>query len=288
MVKKRLVASLIIKDGLIVQSFEFKSYLPIGRPRFSIEHISRWDIDEIILLDISASRNNTLFDVKLVEMISKYCNVPLTVGGGIKNVEDATKLIRAGADKICINTIAINNKKIITELADNFGSQAVIVSIDAKEHNGNYRVFSNLESKVIDLSPKFWAKKCEALGAGEIFLNSIDRDGSRKGYDSKLIKQITKNVKIPVIVCGGVGKFSHFTEGFKNNVSAVAASNIFHHIEHSTILAKASLLRDNIDIRLDSIAKYSSCDFDDNGRLMMMTSKQLEQIEFKKRKYRFL
>jgi len=288
MVKKRLVASLIIKDGLIVQSFEFKSYLPIGRPRFSIEHISRWDIDEIILLDISASRNNTLFDVKLVEMISKYCNVPLTVGGGIKNVEDATKLIRAGADKICINTIAINNKKLITELADNFGSQAVIVSIDAKEHNGNYRVFSNLESKVIDLSPKFWAKKCEALGAGEIFLNSIDRDGSRKGYDSKLIKQITKNVKIPVIVCGGVGKFSHFTEGFKNNVSAVAASNIFHHIEHSTILAKASLLRDNIDIRLDSIAKYSSCDFDDNGRLMMMTSKQLEQIEFKKRKYRFL
>jgi imidazole glycerol-phosphate synthase subunit HisF len=288
MVKKRLVASLIIKDGLIVQSFEFKSYLPIGRPRFSIEHISRWDIDEIILLDISASRNNTLFDVKLVEMISKYCNVPLTVGGGIKNVEDATKLIRAGADKICINTIAIDNKKIITELADNFGSQAVIVSIDAKEHNGNYRVFSNLESKVIDLSPKFWAKKCEALGAGEIFLNSIDRDGSRKGYDSKLIKQITKNVKIPVIVCGGVGKFSHFTEGFKNNVSAVAASNIFHHIEHSTILAKASLLRDKIDIRLDSIAKYSSCDFDDNGRLMMMTSKQLEQIEFKKRKYRFL
>jgi len=288
MVKKRLIASLIIKDGLIVQSFDFKRYLPIGRPRFSIEHISRWDIDEIILLDISASRNKTCIDVKLVEMVSKYCNVPLTVGGGIKNIEDATKLIRAGADKICINSIVINNKKIISELADNFGSQAVIVSIDAKEHDENYRVFSHLESKVTDLSLKFWAKKCEALGAGEIFLNSIDRDGSRKGYDLKLIKEITRNVKIPVIVCGGVGKFSHFTEGFKNDVSAVSAANIFHHIEHSTILAKASLLRDNIDIRLDSIAKYSSFDFDDNGRLMMMSSKELEEVELKKTKYRFL
>lgn len=288
MVKKRLVVSLLVREGLIVQSFDFKRYLPIGRPRFPIEHVSRWDVDEIVLLDMSASRNKSCIDTELVEMISKYCNVPLTVGGGIKNIEDASKLIRAGADKISINNIALKNPSLISELADNFGSQAVIVSIDSKKNNQNYRVFSHLDSKVINISPKKWAKKCEDFGAGEIFLNSVDRDGSRKGYDLKLIKEVSSNIKIPVIVCGGVGKFSHFSEGVKNGASAVAAANIFHHIEHSTILAKASLLRDKVDIRLDSDATYKSRDFDDNGRLLMMNSKQLDKIEFKKNKYRFL
>jgi imidazole glycerol-phosphate synthase subunit HisF len=288
MVKKRLVVSLLVRDGLIVQSFDFKRYLPIGRPKFPIEHVSRWDVDEIVLLDMSASRNKSSIDTKLVEMISKYCYVPLTVGGGIKNIEDAAKLIRAGADKISINHMAIKNPSLISELADNFGSQAVIVSIDSKKHNQNYRVFSHLDSRKIDISPKLWAKKCEDLGAGEIFLNSVDRDGSRKGYDLKLIKDISLNVKIPVIACGGVGKFSHFSEGIKNGASAVAAANIFHHTEHSTILAKASLLRDNVDVRLDSDATYNFRDFDENGRLLMMNSEQLEKIEFKKNKYRFL
>lgn len=288
MVKKRLVVSLLVRDGLIVQSFDFRKYLPIGRPKFPIEHLSRWDVDEIVLLDMSASRRKSSIDTELVEMVSKYCFVPLTVGGGITNVEDAAKLIRAGADKISINHMAIKNPSLVTELADNFGSQAVIVSIDSKKQGQKHRVFSYFQDRTLDISPKKWAKECEDLGAGEIFLNSVDRDGSRKGYDIKLIAEVSSSVKIPVIACGGVGKFAHFSNGIKNGASAVAAANIFHHTEHSTILAKASLLKDNVDVRLDSEATYEMRDFDENGRLLMINADELDKIEFNKNKSRFL
>jgi len=288
MVKKRLVVNFLVRNGLIVQSFDFKRYLPIGRPKFPIEHLSRWDVDEIVLLDMSASSQESTIGTELVEMVSKYCYVPLTVGGGIKNIKDAAKLIRAGADKISINNAALKNPSLISQLADNFGSQAVIVSIDSKKHEQEDMVYSYLHDRTLDFSPQVWAKKCEELGAGEIFLNSVDRDGSRKGYDTKLISDVSSSVKIPIIVCGGVGKFTHFSQGIKNGASAVAAANIFHHTEHSTILAKASLLRDKVDVRLDSEATYKYRDFDENGRLLMINSEQLEKIEFNKNKYRFL
>ena len=284
MLKKRLVACLLIRNGLIVQSIGFEKYLPIGYPKCSLEFVARWDVDEIILLDMSASSEKRILDTKLLEVLSKSCFVPLTVGGGIKSVGDVRRITRAGADKVSINTSAIENPKIVTQIADAFGSQCAVVSMDCSlDNDGIYRVYANSGKVPTGLEASDWAKKVEDLGAGEIFLNSIDRDGSKKGYDISLIKQVTESVSIPVIVCGGVGDFSQFSAGIKDGgASAVAAGNIFHYIEHSTIIAKSNLLQSGVDIRIDNEANYEGRKFDENGRLMMMSGEELSKVEFRK------
>lgn len=283
MLKKRLIATLLIKDELIVQSFNFNRYLPIGRPKFPIEFVSRWDVDEIILLDMSASPNNKLFDLSIVEMVSKYCFVPLTIGGGIKDVKDVKSIIRSGADKVSLNTNALKRPSLITEIASYFGSQCVVVSIDCKkEKDGTYMVYSQSGSKCENISPQDWANKCSTLGAGEIFLNSIDRDGQRNGYDIELIKSVTSSVNIPVIACGGVGNFKDFsTSILDGKASAAAAANIFHHVEHSTILAKANMKNSGIDVRVDSEARYNDRKFDNHGRLLMHDGDYLSNVDLK-------
>lgn len=281
MLKKRLIACLLIKDDLIVQSIGFKKYLPIGHPKFPLEFVVKWDVDEIVLLDMSASSENRILNLELLQILSKSCFVPLTVGGGIKTVNDVRQIIRAGADKVSINKNAINNPSLITDIADVFGSQCVVVSMDCKlDDDGIYRVYSDSGKFATNLIASKWAKQIEELGGGEIFLNSIDRDGSKQGYDNNLIKEITQAVSIPVIACGGVGDFSHFSSGITDGgASAVAAGNIFHYIEHSTIVAKMNLLQSGIDIRMDSEATYEGRQFDETGRLMMMSGKDLSKIE---------
>jgi cyclase len=285
MLKKRLIACLIVYNGLIVQSIGFKKYLPVGRPRFSIEFVARWDVDEIVLLDISATRDGSI-NVKTLEMLSKVCFVPLTVGGGIRSVNDALKIIKGGADKICINTHALERSDLIKEIASKFGSQCVVVSIDCRlDSEGRYRVYSNSGTKNSGLDPVSWAKEVERLGAGEIFLHSIDRDGLKQGYDTKLIKMVTDAVSIPVIASGGVGFFSDFSSGIiDGGADAVAAANIFHHTEHSTIVAKTHLLNSNIEVRIDSEATYKNRDFDDSGRLIKMSESNLSKINIKRGK----
>lgn len=285
MLKKRLVACLLIRNGLIVQSYGFNRYLPIGRPRFPIEFVAKWDVDEIVLLDMSATPHNCHIDELGVEMLSQYCYVPLTVGGGLKCVDDVRRVVRAGADKVCLNSHALLRPELITEVADVFGSQCVVVSIDCRrESDGSYQVYSNSGRTATFYSATDWAAKCQLLGAGEIFLNSIDRDGSRNGYDLELIELISSSVNIPVIACGGVGNYGHFAPGIVAGASAVAAANIFQHIEHSTILAKAHMLKAGIDVRLDSQAKYENREFDENGRLTMLNDQKLAEIEFKRGK----
>jgi cyclase len=285
MVKKRLIACLLIRDGLLVQSICFKKYLPIGHPKFQLENISRWDVDEIILLDISATKNKTLIDIGNLKELSKNCFVPLSVGGGIKSIYDVKRIIQNGADKVVINSHAFSNPELISKSANEFGSQCIIVSIDCKkEHDGRYQVYKESGSMATGLSPIDWALKAEKLGAGELLINSIDRDGSKEGYDIDLINEISNKTKINVIACGGVGKFSDFALGIlKGNATAVAAGNIFHYIEHSTILAKAHMLKSNIDVRLDSEARYEGRDFDELGRLNPLSEEILSNIQFVKR-----
>ena len=284
MLKKRLIASFIVKDGILVQSIGFKKYLPIGDPKFSIKFISNWDIDEIILLDISASSERRSVNTNYLELLSKHCFVPLTVGGGIKNITDVKKIIQKGADKVSINTNAIANPHLISEIAESFGTQSVVVSIDCKkESDGNYQVYSNSGLNPSGLTPQKWAKKVEGLGAGEILLNSIDRDGTKKGYDIDLIQEVVDNVNIPVNVCGGVGNYDDFLIGYKAGASSAVASNIFHFIEHSSILAKAHLLRSGIDVRLDIDANYKMREFDEFGRLLMLKHNQLVDSDFIKK-----
>lgn len=284
MVKKRLIACLLMRKGLIVQSIGFGRYLPIGRPKFPIEFLVKWDVDEIVLLDMSAAGEERGPDHGVIEMLSHSCFVPLTVGGGIKSVADVRNVIRAGADKVSVNAAALERPALISEIAEAFGSQCAVVSIDCRRSpDGRYWVYSDSGRKKWQMEAVGWALKAQAAGAGEILLNSIDRDGSRLGYDLELIKSVTSSVSIPVIACGGVGSYSHFSPGvLQGGAAAVAAANIFHHVEHSTILAKAHLLRDKVDVRLDSQARYDGREFDANGRLMMMDLNRLLEIEFKR------
>ena len=282
MVRKRLVACLLLRDGLIVQSVGFQRYLPIGQPRFPIEFVVKWDVDEIVLLDISATPEGRAPQADVLELLSRYCFVPLTVGGGLRSVDDVRAVIRAGADKAAVNTHAVARPKLISEIADVFGSQCVVVSMDCRrEPDGTYQVYTHSGTTPTGLSPVDWAQQVEAHGAGEIFLNSIDRDGAKTGYDVDLIRQVTDVVSIPVVACGGVGSHADFAAGIlEGGASAVAAANIFHFIEHSTIVAKAHLLKAGIDVRLDSDAKYSGREFDEGGRLAMLSGEQLSDIEY--------
>lgn len=284
MLKKRLIACLLVRDGLIVQSQGFRTYLPIGRPRFPIEFVVKWDVDEIVLLDMSATPEGRGPDHGLIELLSHSCFVPLTVGGGITSVADVRNVIRAGADKVSVNAQALARPSLITEIAEAFGSQCAVVSIDARlDADGIYRVYSDSGRRPWGLEAAAWAVQAQQAGAGEIFLNSIDRDGSRRGYDLDLIRSVTRAVSVPVIACGGVGNYADFSPGIlEGGAAAVAAANIFHHVEHSTILAKAHLLRDHVDVRLDSAARYDGREFDADGRLLMMDIDRLLEIEFEK------
>ncbi len=286
MLKKRLVSCLVLRNNLIVQSINFKRYLPVGKADIAIEFVANWDVDEIVLLDISAARNNTKPDLGLVSSISERCFVPLTVGGGIRELDDIKNLINAGADKISINSIALESPEFIRDASRFFGSQCIVVSIDAlRNAAGKYEVFSFSGRNSVGMDPVSWAKQVEELGAGEIFLNSVDRDGSKMGYDLELIRAVSSAVTIPVIACGGVGKMEHLVEGIlKGGASAVSAANIFHYLEHSTIIAKAQLRASGIDIRLNTEAKYEDFDFDAEGRILKKDEAVLERIWFEKHK----
>lgn len=284
MLKKRIVASLVIKNGIAVQSIGFKTYLPIGDPRVSAEFLSKWGIDEIIVLDVDATRENRKPNHDLITEISKRIFVPLTVGGGIKTLQDMRKAIHSGADKISINKEAIENPEIIKQGSLIFGDQCIVVSIDVKKNQiGKYEIFSDSGQIATGLDPVSFAKRVEKLGAGEILVNSIDRDGSKLGYDLKLVKMISDAVKIPVIACGGVGLPKHFLEGFeKGGASACSAGNFFHFTEHSPIIVKSYLFNKGLDIRLDTYANYKDINFDkESVRIIKRPEHYLDKLRFK-------
>lgn len=267
MLKFRLIPIILFKKDLVVQSFSFKNYLPIGNVKTAIEYFSNWDADEIILLDIDATKDNRPPNTDIIKWASKNCFIPITYGGGIHSMEHIEKVLKAGADKISINYVSQKKPNLIKEASKKFGSQSIVVSIDAKISNKKYKVFDSNSKKIVNLDPKKWSQIVEKLGAGEILLNSVDRDGSRVGYDIKLLKSISKTVNIPVIAAGGVGKVEHLAEGIlKGYCQGVAAANIFQHAEHSTILAKACLKKKKIPIRINSKLNYENYNFDHLGR----------------------
>lgn len=261
MLKKRLIPCLILKDGLLVQSIGFRDYLFIGRLRFTIERFNEWDVDEVLIVDMSATEEGRGPNFSLFSDVSKYCFVPTTIGGGIRTLDDIRGLLRVGADKVCLNTHAIKNPGFITEAAKIFGSQCIVVSMDAmRKSDGTYEIFMNSGKEPARMSPVEWASRVEQLGAGEIFLNSIDRDGMKTGFDNELIKSVAESVSIPVIACGGAGKMSDFPEAINAGASAVSASNIFQHSEHATIKAKAAMRKAGIDVRISIPATYMEKD----------------------------
>jgi len=266
--KNRLIPIIILKNELVVQSFNFKQFLPIGKIKTAIDYFVNWDVDEIIILDINATRQNRDPQIEVIEQASRECFVPLTVGGGINSVENIKNSLRAGADKISINSHAVENPQFVKDAAARFGNQCIVVSVDAMKVANDYNVF--IRNGKIDTGMKVrdWVKQLERLGAGEILINSIERDGSRKGYDLELLNLVSSSVNIPVIACGGVGNMKHFASGIlEGGCQAVAAANIFQHTEHSTIAAKSAMNQLGVQVRLNSNVKYEEFKFDHFGRL---------------------
>ena len=253
MLKKRLIPVLFLKNGLIVRSQGFHDFREFGNPINQLERLNDWGADELIYIDITRmgdydlKRDDHKIKVEndilsILREISKQCFMPLTFGGRIKNFDDAARFITNGADKVVINTAAYRHPDLITEVASHFGNQCVVVGIDVKFEDGRHQVYIDQGREKVPDSPWEWARRAVTAGAGEIFLNSIDRDGMANGFDLALIDGVSKAVNVPVIACGGAASFEDFEEVLKKTqASAVAAGNIFNFMENAYVRAKKYL-----------------------------------------------
>ena len=236
MLKFRVIPCLDVKDGRVVKGVNFENLVDAGDPVNQADYFYQAGADELCFLDISASQENrtTMFD--MVKKVAEKCFIPLTVGGGVSKVEDFSSLLKSGADKVSINSSAINNPQLISQASNKFGAQAVVVAIDVKKNNSSqkYEVFTHGGTKNTGLDALEWAIEAEKLGAGEILLTSMDRDGTKSGYDLDLLKNITNKISIPLIASGGVGTPQHLADGLNSGASAVLAASIFH-FKHFTI-----------------------------------------------------
>ena len=261
MKKKRLIPVLLLKNGMLVQSRNFLRHQNIGNPITAVERLSEWSSDELIYLDIS---RNEKYDLKredqgykniknflgIIDYISKKTFMPITIGGKIKSLADIEIRLKLCADKVCINTEAFRNRKFINDASKEFGSQCVVVSIDVKKIEKDHFVFVNYGTENTNINVEEWMKIMQNEGAGEILLNSIDNDGRGMGYDLDLIDKIDEKLKIPLIICGGVGDYSDFEDGIKSKkIDGVAAANIFHYRDQSVYLAKKYLYEAGYQIR---------------------------------------
>jgi len=267
MKKNRLIPVVLLKNGWIVQSKEFNRYQNLGNPTAAVKRISEWGSDELIYLDISKDdeydirRNDQNYPnrqsfLEIIEDVSKVTFMPITVGGKINSLEDIEKRLNLGADKITLNTIAISDPDFISLAAKEFGSQCIVISIDTKTDDGEDFVYNHKLSSLTNLNVLDFSKLVENMGAGEILLNSVDRDGLGGGYDLNLIKLVSNTVNIPVISCGGVSEWSHFQDAFEQTkTDAVAAANIFHYRDQSVYLAKKYLYDNNSNVRKPDLLK---------------------------------
>jgi len=251
MLKNRIIPCLDVKNGRVVKGINFVDLKDAGDPTEQAKIYSDGGADEICFLDITASNENRDIIYEIVEKTSKKCFVPLTVGGGIRSVEDINKLLNCGADKVSINTAAVENSKVVSDSAKKFGSQCIVVAIDAKKNGDKWEVFTHGGRSNSGIDALNYAKQMEENGAGELLVTSMDRDGTEIGYDIDLISKISTQVNIPVIASGGVGNLDHLVDGIKlGKASAVLAASIFHYGKHSIKEAKDYLDSKGIPVRI--------------------------------------
>lgn len=262
MLKNRLIPVILLRNGVVVQSRGFKRYQPLGNPVAMVRRLNTWMADELIYLDISPREDEDARlhhsgmtgggeILEIIKSVSEASFMPLTFGGGIRTIEDINLRLAAGADKVTINSQALADPAFITAASRIFGAQCIVVSIDVKINEaGKYEVMAERGRVATGRHPVEWAEEAELRDAGEIFLNSIDRDGAGIGYDLDLIKMVSAAVSIPVIACGGVGEWRHFAEGLQiGGASAVAAANIFNYTEQSVFNAKKFLYEKGLNVR---------------------------------------
>ena len=252
MLKKRIIPCLDVKDGRVVKGINFVDLIDAGDPVEQASIYNENGADEICFLDITASSDKRDILLDTVKKTAECCFVPLTVGGGVRSIHDIRKLLLAGADKVSINTAAIQNPDLIKESSNKFGSQCIVVAIDAKKtKNNTWEVFTHGGRQPTQLNALDFSKLAEENGAGEILLTSMDRDGTKEGYDIELTKTISSSLNIPVIASGGVGTLKHLKDGIvEGGSSAVLAASIFHFGEYSIQEAKEYLKKENVPVRL--------------------------------------
>jgi len=252
MVKNRLIAVLVIRDGKVVQSIKFKHTNIIHwDPVEAIDSFNGWAVDEIVALNVSRNEDSKKEFFNIVDRLANKCFVPLSIGGWIQAVDDASETIRCGADKVIINTGAYEHPSLIEEISSRHGSQACVVSIDSKlDETGERRVCIDRARQLTNISPIEWAQTAAARGAGEVFYNSVDHDGNRNGYDLEGIRLLTDKLQIPVVAFGGVQTWEHLEAGvLEAGADAVAAANILHYTEQSVLKAKKYLLSKELNFR---------------------------------------
>ena len=250
MLKIRIIPCLDVKNGRVVKGVNFVNLVDAGDPVEAAQAYDEAGADELCFLDITASHENRSILLDVVKRTAEKCFMPLTVGGGVRTNEDIKMLLDSGADKVSINTSAITNPNFIKEASEAFGSQCIVVAIDAKRNNDGWQIFTHGGREPTGLDPIDFAKKAESLGAGEILLTSMDRDGTKKGYDINLLNKITKTLEIPVIASGGVGNIDHLIDGIKEGgASAVLAASIFHFGEITIKEVKDKLSEEGLSVR---------------------------------------
>ena len=254
MLKTRIIPCLDVDNGRVVKGINFVNLKDAGDPVEQANLYSQNGADEITFLDITATNERRKPMINIIEKTAHKCFVPLTVGGGIKSVQDIEEFLSVGADKVSINSSAINNPDLIKEGAKKFGNQCIVIAIDAKRIKNKWNVFINGGRINTGLDAIEWAKKSESLGAGEILLTSMDRDGTNKGFDLDLTKTISENTSVPIIASGGVGSLNDFVNGVKvGKASALLAASVFHFGKFSITEVKKHLISKNIDVRMDYV-----------------------------------
>lgn len=250
MLKVRVIPTLLWKDLGLVKGVAFNSWRRVGTIMPMIKVYNTRQVDELIILDISATSDGRLPDFAELADYAGECFVPLTVGGGIRSCNDVRELLRAGADKVSINSAAYERPELISEAAERFGSQCIVASIDARRNcDGSYTCLSHSGTRAVDRDPARWAQELERRGAGEILITSADRDGTMGGYDTELVGRVTRSVRIPVIASGGAGSYEHMHQVLEQGAAAVAAASMFHFTEQTPLEAKRFLAGRGIPVR---------------------------------------
>ena len=246
MLRKRIITVLTFNDGVL---FRTKLFRPDYR--YTLNFVDAWSVDEIVALDVTRPGGGDRLNFeRVVSEFAERCFVPLAAGGGVRNLADVERLMSVGADKVVVNTGALERPELITEIASAYGAQCVIVSVDAKQVDGGYEVYGRFGSEPTGRNPAAWAREAQDRGAGEILITSIDRDGWLQGYDLDLCRFVAEAVTVPVLILGGCGNWKHMGEGFQEaNASAVCTQNIYHFTETSIQSAKRFLDKEGVAVR---------------------------------------
>ena len=251
MLAKRIIPCLDIKDGRTVKGVNFENLRDAGDPVELAKLYADEGADELVFLDVTATPVGRPPDFAHIDQLADECFMPLTVGGGVRNIEDIANLLAVGADKVAINTAAVNDPPLISRGSSRFGAQCIVVAIDVRRHNDDWRVYTHCGTRPTELAPVAWAQQAEKLGAGEILLTSIDRDGTMEGYDVEVTRRVCDAVSVPVIASGGAGEYSHMADVLRNGkASAVAAASIYHFTEKTPREAKMFLQKEGLAIRV--------------------------------------